>query len=400
MSIYTNNSSSPSTKYLHYDSLNSVDTITNNLGVVESRAAYKPFGEKLDLDKYGKATTKASHTNRGYTGHEHIEETKFINMNARLYDPTIARFMSADSIIPFMYDTQAFNRYSYVKNNPLKYTDPSGHSWWTKAKKWVKKNWKTIVITIVAIAVSFATFGAGMALVGVLGVTNATLGAVIVGATMGAAGGFAAGVVGTKLYGGSWSDAFKNGLKGALAGAIMGGISGGFGSTWNVGRVMAQSMGGGVSSEIMGGDFADGFKMAFITSAAAYAYSAVSSKYNTNGGKSHVLKNKANNVGRELDKQTLLKISQGKFDIPFTSDQSLFMRGVGELPFFDAFGEFHDGLMDMYNKMTKGSPLLHNVYIHDAVNIGSMFPSYPLSVLAHEQSTMIYLLNKNIVRQD
>ncbi len=64
---------------------------------------------------------------------------KFINMRypnevtkcprgTRLYDPTIARFMSADSIIPFQYDTQAFNRYSYVKNNPLKYTDPSGHS--------------------------------------------------------------------------------------------------------------------------------------------------------------------------------------------------------------------------------------------------------------------------------
>ena len=276
MSIYTNNTSSPSTKYLHYDSLNSVDTITNNLGVVESRAAYKPFGEKLDLDKYGKATTKASHTNRGYTGHEHIEETKFINMNARLYDPTIARFMSADSIIPFMYDTQAFNRYSYVKNNPLKYTDPSGHSWWTKATSWVKKNWKTIVTVIVAIVVTVITAGLAAPLIGTLG---AVWGGIAVGAIAGAAGGFAGGVVGTKLYGGSWSDAFKNGLKGAAAGAIMGGISGGFGSTWNVGRVMLTSMGGGVSSEIMGGDFADGYKVAFITSAAAYAYSVVV-KYN------------------------------------------------------------------------------------------------------------------------
>ena len=78
ISIYEN-STTPSTKYLHYDSLNSVDTITNNLGVVESRAAYKAFGGKLNLDKFGKETTKASHTNRGYTGHEHIEETKFIN---------------------------------------------------------------------------------------------------------------------------------------------------------------------------------------------------------------------------------------------------------------------------------------------------------------------------------
>jgi hypothetical protein len=55
ISIYTDTTKtdeSPSTKYLHYDNLNSVDTITNNLGV-EQRIAYKPFGEKLSLDKYG-----------------------------------------------------------------------------------------------------------------------------------------------------------------------------------------------------------------------------------------------------------------------------------------------------------------------------------------------------------
>jgi len=83
-------------------------------------------------------------------------------MNARIYDPTIARFMSADSIIPYMYDTQAFNRYSYVKNNPLKYTDPSGHSWlskkWKKVKNWVKENWRKIV-------------GAALIVVGAIGLT-------------------------------------------------------------------------------------------------------------------------------------------------------------------------------------------------------------------------------------
>jgi len=71
ISLYTD-SSNPSTKYLHYDSLGSVDTITNNLGVVEQRMAYKAFGEKLNLDKFGKETTEAPYTNRGYTGHEHI----------------------------------------------------------------------------------------------------------------------------------------------------------------------------------------------------------------------------------------------------------------------------------------------------------------------------------------
>ncbi|MGP2655919.1 RHS repeat-associated core domain-containing protein [Malaciobacter sp. WC5094] len=47
-------------------------------------------------------------------------------MNGRVYDSTIGRFISADPNIFEPFDTQGFNRYSYVKNNPLKYTGPSG----------------------------------------------------------------------------------------------------------------------------------------------------------------------------------------------------------------------------------------------------------------------------------
>ena len=157
-------------------------------------------------------------------------------MNARLYDPTIARFMSADSIIPFMYDTQAFNRYSYVKNNPLKYTDPSGHSWWTKATHWVKKNWKSIVKTIVTIAVvaiiTFATGGfGGVALASSLGLAEGGIAAsMVIGAVAGAGAGFVGGVLGSKLNGASWSSAFKTGLRGALVGAIGGAVAGGIGA--------------------------------------------------------------------------------------------------------------------------------------------------------------------------
>src|SRR5581483_625156 len=51
-----------------------------------------------------------------------------INYNARLYDPQIARFMSADSIIPDPTNGQSFNRYAYVSNNPLNAVDPSGYA--------------------------------------------------------------------------------------------------------------------------------------------------------------------------------------------------------------------------------------------------------------------------------
>jgi RHS repeat-associated protein len=65
-------------------------------------------------------------TNRGFTGHEHIDEMDFIHMNGRVYDPSIGRFLSADPNIQALYNTQSYNRYSYVLNNPLKYSDPSG----------------------------------------------------------------------------------------------------------------------------------------------------------------------------------------------------------------------------------------------------------------------------------
>ncbi|WKZ47076.1 MAG: RHS repeat-associated core domain-containing protein [Anaerolineales bacterium] len=46
---------------------------------------------------------------------------------ARFYSPYIMQFHQPDTLIPEPYNPQSYNRYSYVKNNPLKYTDPSGH---------------------------------------------------------------------------------------------------------------------------------------------------------------------------------------------------------------------------------------------------------------------------------
>ena len=67
---------------------------------------------------------------RGYTGHEHLPWFGLINMNARLYDPAVGRFLSPDPILQAPTNSQNFNRYSYALNNPLKYTDPTGMSYW------------------------------------------------------------------------------------------------------------------------------------------------------------------------------------------------------------------------------------------------------------------------------
>ena len=63
---------------------------------------------------------------RGYTGHEMLPEFGLINMNGRVYDPTLGRFLSPDNYVQMPDNTQSFNRYSYCINNPLKYVDPSG----------------------------------------------------------------------------------------------------------------------------------------------------------------------------------------------------------------------------------------------------------------------------------
>jgi RHS repeat-associated protein len=130
------------TNYLYYDNLDSVDMITNNKGEILQRYIYTPFGKKITLDKDGNIISSSS-INRCYTGHEDIEEDDtLVNMNARLYDSTIGRVISADTFIPDPFSTQDFNRYSYVLNNPMKYTDPSGHNYQNVQEKDVQDDWE------------------------------------------------------------------------------------------------------------------------------------------------------------------------------------------------------------------------------------------------------------------
>ena len=61
------------------------------------------------------------------TDQELDSSTGLYNYDARLYDPSIGMFISPDSVVQNWHDPQSLNRYSYCRNNPLKYTDPSGH---------------------------------------------------------------------------------------------------------------------------------------------------------------------------------------------------------------------------------------------------------------------------------
>jgi RHS repeat-associated protein len=68
-----------------------------------------------------------SQTSRGFTGHEELDSVGLVHMNGRVYDPLLARFGTADPMTESPFSTQGWNRYSYVGNSPLNFTDPSGY---------------------------------------------------------------------------------------------------------------------------------------------------------------------------------------------------------------------------------------------------------------------------------
>ena len=62
-------------------------------------------------------------------GQQHNDDLGLIYYNARYYIPGIARFASADTLVPNPANPNSFNRYAYVGNNPIMGTDPDGHCW-------------------------------------------------------------------------------------------------------------------------------------------------------------------------------------------------------------------------------------------------------------------------------
>jgi RHS repeat-associated protein len=119
-------------KYVHQDHLTSTSVMTDNSGNELGTVKYFPFG----------ATRSGSvPTDKKFTG-KRLDETGLYYYGARYYDANIGRFISADTMITDFTNPQTLNRYSYCLNNPLKYTDPSGHGIFDdiveKAKKIIK----------------------------------------------------------------------------------------------------------------------------------------------------------------------------------------------------------------------------------------------------------------------
>jgi len=108
-------------EYLHTDHLGSTSVTSNSSGKVIDTVKYFPFGGT-------RSSTAPLATDKLFTG-QRLDQTGLYFYNARYYDATIGRFISPDSVIPEPFNPQSLNRYSYCSNNPLRYTDPSGHDY-------------------------------------------------------------------------------------------------------------------------------------------------------------------------------------------------------------------------------------------------------------------------------
>ena len=97
-----------STHYLHKDHLGSIATITDENGLVIESQGYDAHGKRRNSDWsdiVGNPSPSGT-TDRGFTGHEHVDEVGLIHMNGRVYDATLGRFISADPNIQEAYNSQ------------------------------------------------------------------------------------------------------------------------------------------------------------------------------------------------------------------------------------------------------------------------------------------------------
>jgi RHS repeat-associated protein len=191
-------------------------------------------------------------TTRGYTGHEMVDDMGIIHMNGRIYDSRLGRFLQADPFIQAATNTQSYNRYSYVLNNPLNATDPSGF--------FFKKLWNKIRPFVGIIVAAVLTYW---------GCEPCGQYAYLwIGGASGAAGAAANG---------------GNVLRGAVTGMITAAVFNGIGSKYNIKmakdgsnfwsagvsggarHILTHAVAGGVLSSLQGGKFGHGFVSAGLT---------------------------------------------------------------------------------------------------------------------------------------
>ncbi len=123
------------TRYFHKDHLDSIAVLTDENANVVQRLSYDPWGRQRSATTWADDTTgnlpSQDISTRGFIGQEQLADVGLVHLNARVYDPTLGRFTSADPVVQNPYNAQSLNRYSYVYDNPLSHSDPSGRGFFS-----------------------------------------------------------------------------------------------------------------------------------------------------------------------------------------------------------------------------------------------------------------------------
>jgi RHS repeat-associated protein len=256
------------TWYLHRDYLGSITCISNQNGNLEAEYSYTAWGQlrnPANWQTYAIGSEPGLMFGRGYTGHEHLLAFGLINMNARLYDPALGRFLSPDPYVQVPDFTQNFNRYSYALNNPLVYTDPDGEFFFT--------------------ALCAIIPGAQFLL------------PIAIGADIGAITG---GIRGANSEVGFWGGALKGAAVGAVGGALS--MIGGAGMTFGANFALGTAEGavtGGLDAVIWGNDIGEGLLWGAATGA---LFTTLTSENFSNLTKGEGFRTNENVFNRMMDK--------------------------------------------------------------------------------------------------
>jgi len=273
------------------DHLGSVDKQALTVGSGTDPLAYSfdAFGKRRNTnwtpDNSDALQTADSWNHRGYTDHEQLDNVRLIHMGGRVYDPKLGRFISVDPLFDNLRMPQSLNPYSYVANNPLSLTDPTGMGIGSFFKRTVKKvvslHMRLIDHTVSvhrralrnqyvqiagAAVAAYYTAGAVQSWVATAADEFAVAGtgaaAFEAGSTLALSapqasviGGVAGGAVGGAIATGNAKGAFW----GAVSGGAFAGVNVAFGGQYSAGRVLADATVGGATSAAQGGDFWQGF---------------------------------------------------------------------------------------------------------------------------------------------
>jgi RHS repeat-associated protein len=279
--------------YVLHDHLGSVDKLkrASGAGTEQLAMSFDAWGKRRNTNWTADPADQRFGDNhwieRGYTGHEHLDNVRLIHMNGRLQDPILGRMLSPDPVLGNLALPQALNPYAYVANDPTSYVDPSGY-FLSKIRKTIKRavrhagsfvqrvarNWGRQIVAAVAAyytagLVSGAYIGTGIEAAGGLASATADIGGIVAaGNTLGyAAGGAVAGGIATGTA--------KGVVTGAVSGGMFGGIDTAFAGQYSAGRVLADAAAGGASAAMQGGDFWQGFGISATAASAELAYQRI-----------------------------------------------------------------------------------------------------------------------------